>query len=594
MNPLKNVVNILIALIVFACLLLIHRVYAYYHPNVFSNIADLIIGILIGGLFVAAIYLGIVSISKNAARRIKNEYRIRLADAQYKKLMEDSGISTITIDKNGIIRFVSKNIGRLTGYSAGEVVGTDVLKAVPSDYRPLIRDLIRSIGERNEYDETFQLQLHTKQRIDKWISMRTYPLRGNNNYVNELLLMIWDIGKEKQMQEELRNLEELQKKQQEQARLSQEVFLANVSHEIRTPLNGIVGMGNLLLSTPLNEEQKEYLESIQESAKNLLAIINDLLDFSKIKSGKFHLEITDFKPREVIKKTLYPLLIRANEKGLTLNCLIDTSVPEAIIGDSLRFQQVLINLIANAIKFTEHGSVEIKVYPVSFKDDTVLMGIDVTDTGIGIAEDKIAHIFESYVQSDTNISRIYGGTGLGLAIVKQLAEMQNGNVSAKSTIGKGSTFSLQIPYKVSEASHEFALPGINDNEQHTREILKNIKVLVVEDNIINQKVVQQTLIKQNAQVKVAANGRNALDKMREEDFDIILMDLQMPEMDGYETTTYIRTVMKSDVPIVAMTADALKGESDKCFEVGMNNYISKPFDPGDLYRIILQLTKAKV
>jgi len=593
MNTRPYVVGILISICVFSGAILAHRLIAFYYPPLNTNTIDLVIYMIATIIICIGIYTAVTYTSKVSIRQIKHGYRLRLADAQYKKLMEDSGISTITIDRKGTIRFLSENIGRLTNYHAQYAVGTDLMKGIDTNFRQLMQDAIDNIDIVKEYEETIQLQVYTKQRIKKWVSMRIYPLRDSKNDINELLLMVWDIDKEKKMEEELRNLEEMQKKQEEQSRLAQEVFLANVSHEIRTPLNGIVGMGNLLLGTKINEEQKEYLESIEESAKNLLAIINDLLDFSKIKSGKFHLEDGEFKPREVIKKTMYPLLLRANEKGIALKCFIDTDVPELLVGDSLRFQQVIINLIANAIKFTEIGFVEVKVYPYAFENNNMVrLCVDVTDTGIGIPEEKIANVFESYVQSDTNISRIYGGTGLGLAIVKQLAEMQNGTVFAKSVVGSGSTFTIQIPYKITNSTTGSTTNNEeNEIKQNHLEVLKDIKILVVEDNLINQKVVKQTLIRQKAEVEIADNGKIAIKMMGDSLFDIVLMDIQMPEMDGYEATKHIRTVMKSKIPIVAMTADALQGESDKCFEIGMNDYISKPFEPGDLYNKILHLTQ---
>lgn len=688
----------------------------YYHPTLGNSLSDIIFSVITYFAFTVSVILALRYFLKDARRRLIKEHRLLEQDAQYKMLMEDSGVSTITVDKRGIVRFTSRNISRITGYENNEVVGLEMIQCVPREFRAMLSDIISKMSEVEEYDE-IQVQLFTKSRVNVWVACHMYPLKDNSGNVKELLLMLWDIDKQKQLQLQLEkaheeadrqhllmqkvldyspslvyikdtqnnflitnsklkrflglsgdenvsvflhtNYPEIErehlekdkqiietkrpityesdfvhkngkltnlwvqkfpvlneqgeiemicgfdtditlikqseqiileaKKEAEQAKEAQEIFLANMSHEIRTPLNGIVGMGNLLLGTKVNEEQKEYLESIQESAQNLLAIINDLLDFSKIKSGKFHLEITDFKPRSIIKKTMYPLLLRANEKGIALKCFIDTTVPEVLKGDSLRFQQIIINIIANAIKFTSEGYVEVKVSSELINDQKIFLLVDVTDTGIGIAEDKVDSIFESYVQSDTNISRVYGGTGLGLAIVKQLVELQYGSVSAKSVLGEGTTFSMKIPYVISELNQETVAPIQLDNNSNV-EMLKDIKVLVAEDNLINQKVVGQTLRKQHAIVEIVGTGAAAIKKLQEQTYDIVLMDLQMPEMDGYTATQYIRDVMKYTVPIVAMTADALKGEADKCFEVGMNDYISKPFEPKDLYKKILYLT----
>ncbi|MGN6568095.1 MAG: response regulator [Flavipsychrobacter sp.] len=689
----------------------------YYHPSLDTSVLDIVVSALIYGSFAIGIFITASIFYRNTRRLLLEQKRAHLKDEQYKVLMEHSGVSTITVDKRGIVRFMSENIHRLTGYENSEVIGKEMVQGVPREFRPVLADIVAKMDTTEEYEE-IQVQLFTKSRVNVWVACHMYPLRDKHGKVSELLLMLWNIDKQKQMQLELEKLQEeesmrqalmqkvldyspslvyikdirnhflitnsklkrflgiqstdelaktlheryplidqqqldmdkqviekkkpvtyetefvhpngkitnlwiqkfpvldeqgevemicgfdtdiTQLKQSEQiileakreaelAKEAQEIFLANMSHEIRTPLNGIVGMGNLLLSTDVNEEQKDYLESIQESAQNLLAIINDLLDFSKIKSGKFHLDAIDFKPRSVIKKTMYPLLLRANEKGIALKCFIDTTVPETLKGDALRFQQILINIIANAIKFTSEGFVEVKVYSEPINNEKIFLIIDVTDTGIGIPPDKVESIFESYVQSDTNISRTYGGTGLGLAIVKQLVELQYGAVSATSELGKGSTFSIRVPYQViMEQSEENNLPVRIDSSSN-EEMLKDIKVLVAEDNLINQKVVSQTLKKQHAVVDVAGTGAAAIQMLKERSYDIILMDLQMPEMDGYTATQYIRQEMQNNIPIVAMTADALKGEADKCFEVGMNDYISKPFAPKDLYKKILYLT----
>ncbi|HXS37805.1 MAG TPA: PAS domain S-box protein [Flavipsychrobacter sp.] len=719
MDQRRYIIALFASVIIFPCLLIIHAAILYSHPELATNDINIAASILAYTLFGIGMIITLIFLRNNTHRLRRKEHRVRLRETRYRKLIEDSGFSTITIDRQGIIRFVSKNIERISGYNADELTGGNLLKCMPAIFRPQIADIIANMEITEEYPETIQVQVFTIERVDKWVSCRIYPVKNSNNEITELTLMIWDTEKERLLQLELQSMEQSQKSQQklmqtildhspalvyikdlqgnfvfvnqkfktitgvernediinsdvyteekikevhrqdemvmsekrpipfeedfllkngnrayfwaikfpifngqgeveyicgidtditalklseqiiigakkeaEQAKAAQETFLANISHEIRTPMNGIIGMSNLMRDTSLNAEQKEYLDAIGESAKNLLSIINDLLDFSKIKSGKFHLETIDFKPRNIIQTTMYPLLVRANEKKLALNCFIDTTIPDTLNGDPIRLQQIIINLVGNAIKFTDSGSIEIKVYPQSYTEDSLLMCIDVIDTGIGIAQDKIDNIFESYVQSDTSISRLHGGTGLGLAIVKQLAELQNGSVNATSTLGKGSIFNVQIPYKIVQSSNTNPAQ-INEVVNNNNEMLKGIRILVAEDNLINQKVVRQTLLRQKAEVEIAGNGKSALEKLNYQDFDILLMDLQMPEMDGYTATYHIRNIMKNPVPIVAMTADAIKGESDKCFEVGMNDYISKPFDPKELYNKILSLTRNK-
>jgi CheY-like chemotaxis protein len=376
----------------------------------------------------------------------------------------------------------------------------------------------------------------------------------------------------------------------ERARSAQETFLANMSHEIRTPMNGIMGMSNLLLSTKQTAEQREYADSILESARHLLAIINDILDFSKIRSGKFRFEHVAFKLRHAIQKALIPLQFKADEKMVRLQIEIDDDVPEALMGDPLRLQQIVINLVGNALKFTTRGSVDLIARCKNIHENTCVLEVLVRDTGIGIQNNKLQMIFESFTQNNVNTSRRYGGTGLGLAIVKQLVELQNGQVWVESELGKGSTFGFSIPFTITEMPSDDTSnmqSGIGGDEQ----VLTGIHLLIAEDNLINQKVVTYTLSRQGATSQVVSNGRLAIEALQTGNYDAILMDLQMPEMDGYTATRVIRNTLKNDIPIIAMTADALKGEAERCFESGMNGYISKPFEPRDLFAEILKYTR---
>jgi|GEM_PF-292494 len=432
-----------------------------------------------------------------------------------------------------------------------------------------------SVEEQKEFDGKTQYYWVTK-----------FPLFDENGQVRHICGLASDITERKE--NELKLVEA--KKDAEKAKVAQETFLANMSHEIRTPMNGIIGMGNLLLGTELDQEQQEFTENIHESAENLLSIINDILDFSKIKSGKFLFDHTNFKLKPVIEKAIYPLRFKAEEKMVKLNLRFDTMLPEVLEGDPLRLQQIIINLVGNAIKFTTNGSVDVQVTAKQTNAEKIDLHVGVKDTGIGIAQSKLDYIFESFTQNNQNTSRKYGGTGLGLAIVKQLVEMQGGGISVSSTLGLGSEFSFAIPYIVGK---ELAAAAGREHGEAGKNMLGGINILVAEDNIINQKVVKNTLQKQGANVLIAANGKEAVEQMLGKRFDVVLMDLQMPEVDGYKATRYIRQVMKNDVPILAMTADVLKGEAEKCFEAGMTGFISKPFEPNDLYLQILKVTKDK-
>ncbi len=382
----------------------------------------------------------------------------------------------------------------------------------------------------------------------------------------------------------------LAKLEADEARKTQEQFLANMSHEIRTPMNGIIGMAQLVAGTQLTEEQKEYIDTIKESAANLLVIINDILDVTKIVAGKLLIEAVDYVFKDVVRNSIKINQLKAEAKGVSLTSEIDKNIHSVLTGDPVRLNQILINLIGNAIKFTEKGEVKVKVKMLEDDDKKVKLEFKVEDTGIGIPEDKLESIFESFTQASSATTRKYGGTGLGLTITKQLIELQGGKVSVVSTPGVGSTFSFSLVIKkgVLETAAEEVI--------ETNKIafpFSDVKILLVEDNLINQKVASYTLTKKGASVEIANHGKEAIVLIEKNRYDIILMDIQMPEMDGFETTQYIRNSVKESIsktPIIAMTASALISEKNKCLASGMNDYISKPFQAKELYeKITLQL-----
>jgi PAS domain S-box-containing protein len=391
---------------------------------------------------------------------------------------------------------------------------------------------------------------------------------------------IFDITDRKKYEKELLEA----RKKAESAASAKAEFLATISHEIRTPLSAIIGIANLIHKTPLNDQQKEYARILKLSSDGLLGLVNDILDFSKIEKGKVKLEEKVFALKDIVLTVVHPLEVKAKEKGIELQASLDEDLPDYLIGDPLKLSQILINLIGNAIKFTNSGFVRLGISPIEQKEENkVLLQFKVVDTGIGIPKDKLQTIFEEFSQANYDINLAYGGTGLGLTISQKLLQLHGSQMKVKSEEGKGSEFSFNILYRVSKEKSKVA-----DTNQVDRRKLENAKILVVDDTPVNISIIQEYFKDWNVASDSANNGVEALELIQQKSYDLILMDLQMPEMNGYKATEAIR---KLDLPkqpaVIALSASARGDISEKLRLSGFNDYVPKPFNPTDLYNTLL-------
>ncbi|MDP2089538.1 MAG: ATP-binding protein [Flavobacteriaceae bacterium] len=527
-------------------------------------------------------------------------YSLKLASQYSLSLIEASLDPLVTISTEGKITDMNEALSTITGLAREQLTGSDFFDYFTEPQKA--REVYQEVFAKG-FVADYPLTLHHKdgKLTDVLFNGSVYKDDGGN--VMGVVIVARDVTDQKRIATELNEaivfaelatgIAETAQKKAESATLiaedavkAKQQFLSNMSHEIRTPMNAIIGFTKVLLKTELTPRQKEYLQAIKLSGDALIVLINDILDLAKVDAGKMTFEQVPFKMSVSIAAMLHLFETKIQEKNLELVTLYDPKIPEVLVGDPVRLHQIILNLVSNAVKFTNQGKITVNVRLLKEDDENVSIEFAVTDTGIGIAEEKIASIFENFQQASSITSRLYGGTGLGLAIVKQLVEPQGGSISVKSKVEEGSTFSFMLNFK--KTTEEAAL-DTEILELDTE--MDNIKVLVVEDIALNQLLMRTLLDDFGFECVIASNGKIAIEKLENDIFDIILMDLQMPEMNGFEATDYIRNTMNTKIPIIALTADVTTVDLAKCKAVGMNDYVAKPVDERLLYSKIVGLVK---
>jgi PAS domain S-box-containing protein len=480
------------------------------------------------------------------------------------------------IDLSGVFTYVNPSALKSTGYDRDYLYKTKYTDIIRPDFKRKALTFFQRLIKKEVSDAYLEVPIHLKNGREIWLGQNIHLLRVNGRILG-LQVVARDITEEIQFKEELikaRNLAE------HTAELKSQ-FLANMSHEIRTPLNGIIGIIKLLERTPLNEKQHSYLRAVSASSDQLMGIINDILDLSKIESGKMELNKVEFNFNELVRSLIDVMEIKAGMKGLKLSYKIDDELPEMLIGDPVSLNQILYNLIGNSLKFTQEGeiSLKVKLRTDCNNDNCTHIEMIVSDTGVGMKKDVQDKIFEAFTQAESSTTRQYGGTGLGLTIVKKLIDLQNGVIFVESEEGKGSQFYVHLCFDkyIAAKSEKFR----QDSVDHS--ILFEKQILVVEDNFVNQLVTKDLLEDLGSIVTIAENGLVALQKLELNSFDVVLMDMQMPVMDGFETMSRIRSNPRiSHIPILALSANVIKSEIEKCLKSGATDYLSKPFMPEDL------------
>ena len=498
-------------------------------------------------------------------------------EAKFKGIIDNFRLGLLEVAPNGTVIHANESFCDMSGFSCEELIGKDggeILLDEIERERMKVRNASRIEGE----EDVYELRVFNKLRETRYWLVSAAPLLGDDGKVHGSIGIHWDITHLKEMEFELKDA----KRKAEESSSAKAMFLANMSHEIRTPLNGIVGMAEQLAQSQLDADQRYFTDIMRSASSTLLSIINDVLDISKIESGKFSIETIPFSLNKTIRQTLSIFEEKAKYADISLDIELMDDRGTMHLGDPHRLSQVLFNIVGNAIKFTHSGYVRVTSQLTRGENDICSVSFTVEDTGVGMDMAYLAKVFEAFSQEDASITRKFGGSGLGLSIARSIVQIMGGTIQIDSEKGKGTRVEIRIPMRISNDKTKQEIVEMTDLQKS----LKGIRVLAVEDNELNRMVLQVILKKCEVVVSIAHNGQEAIDLIQEKEFDIVLMDVQMPILDGLEATKYIREELKFTTPIIGLSANAMREEVEICKQAGMNDYLVKPYSERALVEVM--------
>jgi PAS domain S-box-containing protein len=499
-------------------------------------------------------------------------------EAKFKGIIDNFRLGLLEVEPNGVIIDANESFCEMSGFSIDELFGKDGGEMLLDDFekeRMKVRNASRSEGEADVYE----LRVLNKNRETRYWLVSAAPLLGDDGEVYGSIGIHWDITAMKQLEFELKAA----RHKAEESSKAKAMFLANMSHEIRTPLNGIVGMAEQLAQSQLDADQRYFVDIMRSASSTLLSIINDVLDISKIESGKFSIEITPFNLNETIRRTLSIFGEKAKQTNISLDIELMDDRGIMHLGDPHRLSQVLFNIVGNAIKFTQVGYVRVTSNLSRGENDICFVSFSIEDTGVGMDMAYLTKVFEAFTQEDASITRKFGGSGLGLSIARSIVHIMGGTIEIESEKGKGTRVNIRIPMRISNEKTKQDIVEMTDLQKS----LKGLRILAVEDNELNRMVLQVILKKCEVVVTIAHNGQEAIKLIQEQEFDLVLMDVQMPIVDGLEATKYIREELKLSTPIIGLSANAMREEVEICKQAGMNDYLVKPYSE----RVLVEVMK---